>query len=89
MNKSTLQYAPWSEDTEDEGQPMTDEQAGASPRQAGGAVSPSALGPVTVPHDHPILRYARQAADGNYYVPDPRRPGKYLRVAAPQPAGRP
>jgi hypothetical protein len=26
MKKSTLQYAPWSEDTEDEGQPMTKEQ---------------------------------------------------------------
>jgi hypothetical protein len=26
MRVSTRQYAPWSEDTEDEGQPMTDEQ---------------------------------------------------------------
>jgi hypothetical protein len=26
MRESTRQYAPWSEDTEDEGQPMTAEQ---------------------------------------------------------------
>ena len=49
-------------------------------RQRGGAVAPA--GPFEVPHDHPILRQARQAADGHHYVPDPRRPGRYLMVSA-------
>jgi hypothetical protein len=40
-----------------------------------------APGAFAVPHDHPILKTARRAPDGNHYVPDPRRPGKYLRVA--------
>jgi hypothetical protein len=49
-------------------------------RARGGPVKPGqAL--LTVAHDHPILRQARQAADGNHYVPDPRSPGRYLRVA--------
>lgn len=33
----------------------------------------------TVKNDAPI-QGARKAPDGNYYVPDPNRPGKYLRV---------
>lgn len=28
----------------------------------------------------PDIKAARRASDGNYYVPDPARPGKYLRV---------
>ena len=54
----------------------------AAPGMArGGAVRPSGAS-ISVPHDHPILRQVRRAADGQYYVPDPRRPGKYLLVAA-------
>lgn len=40
-------------------------------QQAGGSGAPAA--PPPVPN-------ARQAPDGNWYVPDPNRPGKYLRV---------
>lgn len=40
--------------------------AGASPPQLPGALAP----------------YARQAPDGFHYVPDPTRPGKWLKVAA-------
>lgn len=29
----------------------------------------------------PPVQGARQAPDGNFYVPDPKRPGKYLRVS--------
>jgi hypothetical protein len=42
--------------------------------------SPGMVPPVTVPANHPILAHARQARDGNHYVPDPRRQGKFLRV---------
>jgi hypothetical protein len=38
-------------------------------------------GPVSVPPTHPILSRARLARDGRHYVPDPRRPGKFLMVA--------
>lgn len=59
---------------------------GGQPQQAqpvpGGINQPMAMQPVQVPHDHPIMRYARQAPDGFHYTPDPRRPGKYLRVMA-------
>lgn len=34
----------------------------------------------SVPHGHPILRKARQAKDGKFYVPDAKRPGKFLLV---------
>lgn len=37
-------------------------------------------GIVTVPHGHPILRSARKAKDGKFYVPDPNRAGKYLMI---------
>jgi hypothetical protein len=37
-------------------------------------------GAVSVPPNHPILAHARLARDGRHYLPDPRRPGKYLRV---------
>ena len=52
-------------------QPMQPVQGGINQPQA-------ALPPIQIPHDHPILRYARQAPDGHSYVPDPRRAGKYL-----------
>jgi hypothetical protein len=29
----------------------------------------------------PPVAGARKASDGNYYVPDPKRPGKYLQVS--------
>jgi len=57
---------------------------GAAPRAPGAAQSPPAPavpGAVTVPPNHPILSLAKQAPDGNHYVPDPRRPGKFLKVA--------
>ena len=34
----------------------------------------------TPPADKPPVPNAQKAADGNWYVPDPKRPGKYLRV---------
>jgi hypothetical protein len=47
----------------------------------GGINQPQApMPPVQVPHDHPIMRYARQASDGHHYVPDPRRAGKFMRI---------
>ena len=36
--------------------------------------------PIHVPLDHPLLRKAKKAKDGEHYVPDPRREGKYMRV---------
>jgi hypothetical protein len=60
---------------------------GGAPAMGGAApqrppMAPPAPGAISVPPNHPILRMARQAPDGNHYVPDHRRPGKYLRVAA-------
>lgn len=37
--------------------------------------------PGAAPAVAPPMQGARQAPDGNYYVPDPKRPGKYLRVS--------
>lgn len=52
-----------------------------------GAVVGSAVGEQTyqTPNDsgippEPSVQNARQAQDGNFYVPDPNRPGKYLQV---------
>jgi hypothetical protein len=36
----------------------------------------------SAPKFHPGMIGARQAPDGNHYLPDPSRPGKYLRVDA-------
>lgn len=43
----------------------------------GGGGQPS---PAGQPQQRPQSTAPRQAADGNFYVPDPNRPGKYLRV---------
>jgi hypothetical protein len=36
--------------------------------------------PPAPPVEKPPMPGARKALDGNWYVPDPKRPGKYLRV---------
>jgi hypothetical protein len=43
----------------------------------GGALQPV---PAAQPQQSPQMQGARRAADGNMYVPDPNRPGKYLMV---------
>jgi hypothetical protein len=53
---------------------------GAAPTTPTASPQP-APGPVSVPPTHPILKHARMARDGKHYVPDPRRPGKFLMVA--------
>ena len=40
----------------------------------------SVLPPAQPPADKPPVPNAQKASDGNWYVPDPKRPGKYLRV---------
>jgi hypothetical protein len=51
----------------------------ATPRAPGGPRTPGAI---TVPANHPILQSARTSPhDGRQYIPDPRRPGKFLMVA--------
>jgi len=42
---------------------------------------PQMPGMPMMPRVHPAVIGARQAPDGRHYVPDPRRPGKYLLVA--------
>lgn len=58
------------------------------PSIPGGLVAPQAgagaSGQQSAPQGQPAapsLQGARRAADGNYYVADPNRPGKYLRVS--------
>lgn len=51
---------------------------GLAAKQARVGVSPSApAAPATPPNIPPE---AKQAPDGNFYIPDPARPGKYLKV---------
>lgn len=52
-----------------------------------GAVTPDAGAPAAgappsaaMPQAAPSMKDAKRAPDGNYYVPDPARPGKYLKV---------
>jgi hypothetical protein len=54
--------------------PMPGGPPGVPPRPPGGPGPPAAAGVSPVPG-------ARLAPDGRHYVPDPRRPGKYLMVA--------
>jgi hypothetical protein len=50
---------------------------------------PSGMGPgetwkpETEEKEHPLIDGLRQAADGNWYIPNPDRPGKYLQVVEP------
>jgi hypothetical protein len=37
-------------------------------------------GKVSKPQNHPVIHGARLAPDGHYYVNDPNRPGKFLRI---------
>lgn len=46
-------------------------------RAHGGSVSDSSP---TKPKNHPVITGARLAPDGEYYLADPSRPGKYLKV---------
>ncbi len=52
---------------------------GAAPQQPGAAPGPA--GPPPNPMAQ-LLAQARRAPDGRHYVPDPRRPGKFLMMAA-------
>ena len=65
------------------GMPWRRVTAADAPVQGGINQPQAPLPPVQVPHDHPIMRYARQAPDSHHYVPDPRRQGKFLRVVMP------
>lgn len=60
------------------------EGAAAVAPQVGTALAPGAasvLAPATpLPPNQPPMPGARQAPDGQWYVPDPARPGKYQRV---------
>lgn len=52
---------------------------GARPAAPGVASSPTSPAP-GAPSVQPDMSQARQAPDGNFYVPDPARPGKFLQV---------
>lgn len=54
--------------------PQQPAPAQSSPPVRSPSVAPQSAGPSGVPAG------ARQAQDGNWYVPDPERPGKYLKV---------
>ncbi|MDR6955980.1 hypothetical protein J2X65_005367 [Ancylobacter sp. 3268] len=56
------------------GQQGVPQQPGIAQPGSAGAVTQAAPAPSGVPQG------ARQAPDGNWYVPDPARPGKYLKV---------
>ncbi len=52
-----------------------------TPKQAGGRVVHRASGGRTVMQSsRPMLKDAKKAPDGRYYVPDKSRPGKFLRI---------
>jgi hypothetical protein len=42
--------------------------------------TPTSPAETPAPHTTPPVEGARKAPDGNWYVPDPNRPGKYLQV---------
>lgn len=52
-----------------------------SPAAPGAVTSPTSQAPGAPVSPAPVDATPRQAADGNFYVPDPARPGKYLQVA--------
>ncbi len=52
------------------------------PSQAAGQLAPSSA-PPQQPSTGPDVGAARRAPDGNWYVPDPARPGKFLQVVRP------
>lgn len=53
--------------------PQAASQPGASPVRPDGSAPPQ-------PSAQPPIQGSKQAPDGNWYVPDPSRPGKYLQV---------
>lgn len=53
---------------------------GAIPSNEDDTVDDSEAETAVVPETQPPVAGARQAANGNWYVPDPKRPGKYLIV---------
>lgn len=56
-------------------------QALPSPAAPSGVAAGQVLGGEVSPDQNgPSIKDARQAQDGNFYVPDPNRPGKYLQV---------
>ncbi|MCB4770478.1 hypothetical protein LGR54_17860 [Ancylobacter sp. Lp-2] len=60
--------------TSPSGQQGAPQQPGMASPGSAGAGTQSAAPPAGAPQG------ARQAPDGNWYVPDPARPGKYLKV---------
>lgn len=64
-------------------QNQQDIQGPPGQQKAGGAVKHqgrAAGGKVAKPAVHPYIKGARLAKDGNYYLPDSSRPGKFLKV---------
>lgn len=45
-----------------------------------GSIGGDTAAPAAAGAETPPVQGARKAADGNWYIPDPNRPGKYLRV---------
>lgn len=69
----------------DDGSSLVTAQAGESPMANGGGADgvtarPSVQQVLPQGGEVPPVPGARKAADGNWYVPDPTRPGKWLRV---------
>lgn len=56
------------------------EQAHAGPTESEGGIIPPGANPTSGEFD-PTSIGAKQAPDGNFYLPDPQRPGKYLQVS--------
>lgn len=52
---------------------------GVQPRAHGGKVGRDLLKDAK-PKEHPVVKGARLAPDGSYYLNDPNRPGRYLKV---------
>jgi hypothetical protein len=53
---------------------------GQPPPRQPQAAPVAGMAPIRVPANHPIMQHARQAPDGHTYVPDLRRPGKFMHV---------
>jgi hypothetical protein len=63
------------------GGPPDQQGAPASGSASGGPALPSGGQPGAAPQLQQLLSGARKAPDGRHYVPDPRRPGKFLMLA--------
>jgi len=57
-----------------------DRLASAARAGAAGAPEEHKRATLRVPEGHSILKKAKQAPDGEHYIPDPQAPGKYLKV---------